>query len=65
MDDLDGVLSVLPAPELQNLAKGLKLNLKNQQKKQLIEAILKHSKQKHIGAFFKQATNTGTVVLKR
>ena len=65
MEDLEGVLAVLPAPELQNLAKGLKLNLKNQQKKQLVEAVLKHSKQKHIGAFFKQAANTKTIVMKR
>ncbi len=65
MNDLETILGVLSAPDLQNLAKSLKLNIKNQQKKLVVEAIVKHSKQKHIGAFFKQAAKTGDVILKR
>ncbi len=65
LEDLESTLLVMPAPEVQTLAKTLKLNTKNQQKEQLTEAIIKHSKQKHLSAFFKQAANTGNMVLNR
>ncbi len=65
LENLESTLQVMPAPEIQTLAKTLKLNIKNQQKEQLTEAIIKHSKQKHLGAFFKQAANTGNMVLSR
>ncbi len=65
MDDLEAILTVMPAPELQNFAKSLKLNLKSTVKRHVVEAILKHSKQKHIGAFFKKSVDTGAVILRR
>ena len=51
MDSLEEILAALPAPELKQLAKSLRLNAA-QQMSDLTQAILKHSRQTNISSFF-------------
>ncbi len=64
LTELGDVLHVLPAPALRNLAKSLRLNTTNQQKADIIQAIIKHSKKTDIDAFFTKGAgnNTGMIV---
>ena len=60
MDALEEILAALPSPELKQLAKSLRLNA-SQQMSDLIQAILKHSRQTNISSFFmKKSTESGT-----
>ena len=51
LDSLDVTLHALAAPELKQLAKMTRLPAAASQRASITEALLKHSRQKHMGAF--------------
>ena len=66
LSDQETVLHLLPAPELRALAKSLQLTVANQQKAQIVTALLKHGKQKTIGSmFFGKGGGSSNLILKR
>ena len=63
--DLETILNALPAPELKELAKTLRLPTQGQ-RNDLIESIKNHTKQNNITSFFKvKAAGIEATVLKR
>uniref|UniRef100_A0A673ZES1 Fanconi-associated nuclease n=1 Tax=Salmo trutta TaxID=8032 RepID=A0A673ZES1_SALTR len=67
LQDLEEVLDLLPAPELRSLAKTFHLGGPGSgtQKHQLVEGLLKLSRQRSLFALAPGQNNIGTVILKR
>ncbi|CAL9696807.1 unnamed protein product [Knipowitschia caucasica] len=65
LDDLGEALDLLPAPELKSLAKTFHLGNSGTQKQQLLEGLLRLSKQKSLFTMAPGQNNIGAVMLKR
>lgn len=65
LEDLAEALDLLPAPELKTLAKTFHLGNSGTQKQQLMEGLLRLSKQKSLFSMAPGQNNIGAVMLKR
>lgn len=65
LQDLGEALDLLPAPDLKALAKTFHLGNAGTQKQQLVEGLLRLSKQKSLFSMSPAQNNIGAVVLKR
>ncbi|XP_055011919.1 fanconi-associated nuclease 1 isoform X2 [Boleophthalmus pectinirostris] len=65
LEDLGEALDLLPAPELKSLAKTFHLGNSGTQKQQLVEGLLRLSKQKSLFSVAPGQNNIGAVMLKR
>uniref|UniRef100_A0A672ITV5 Fanconi-associated nuclease n=1 Tax=Salarias fasciatus TaxID=181472 RepID=A0A672ITV5_SALFA len=65
LEDLGEALDLLPAPELKALAKTFHLGNSGSQKQQLVDGLLRLSKQKSLFSFAAAQNNIGSVILKR
>ena len=66
MTSLEDILVAVPAPDLRNLAKTLRINMNNMQQPQIIKAVIGHTKQNTIGTMFTgRAGGTERMILKR
>ncbi|XP_062276690.1 fanconi-associated nuclease 1 [Scomber scombrus] len=65
LQDLGEALDLLPAPELKTLAKTFHLGNSGTQKQQLLDGLLRLSKQKSFFSPTSAQNNIGTVILKR
>lgn len=65
LQDLAEVLGLLPAPELKSLAKTFHMGGSGTQKQQLVDGLLRLSRQKSLFALKTDQNNIGAVILKR
>ncbi|KAM7396874.1 hypothetical protein PAMP_019880 [Pampus punctatissimus] len=65
LQDLEEALDLLPAPELKALAKTFHLGSSGTQKQQLVDGLLRLSKQKSLFSLTSAQNNIGGVILKR
>uniref|UniRef100_H3D860 Fanconi-associated nuclease n=1 Tax=Tetraodon nigroviridis TaxID=99883 RepID=H3D860_TETNG len=65
LQDLAEALDLLPAPELKALAKTFHLGSSGSQKQQVVEGLIKLSRQKSLFSLASPQNNIGTVILKR
>lgn len=65
LQDLAEALDLLPAPELKALAKTFHLGGSGTQKQQLVEGLIKLSRQKSLFSLASAQNNIGVVILKR
>lgn len=65
LEDVGEVLDLLPAPELKSLAKTFHLGNSGTQKQQLVDCLLRLSKQKSLFSLAPGQNNIGAVMLKR
>lgn len=65
LQDLGEALDLLPAPELKALAKTFHLGSSGTQKQQLVDGLLRLSKQKSLFSLNSAQSNIGAVILKR
>uniref|UniRef100_A0A3Q0SAH7 Fanconi-associated nuclease n=1 Tax=Amphilophus citrinellus TaxID=61819 RepID=A0A3Q0SAH7_AMPCI len=65
LEDLGEALDLLPAPELKALAKTFHLGNSGTQKQQLVDGLLRLSRQKSLFSLTSAQNNVGTVILKR
>ncbi|GLD58850.1 fanconi-associated nuclease 1 [Lates japonicus] len=65
LEDLGEALDLLPAPELKALAKTFHLGGSGTQKQQLVDGLLRLSRQKSLFSFTPAQNNTKAVILKR
>ncbi|CAJ1056474.1 LOW QUALITY PROTEIN: fanconi-associated nuclease 1 [Xyrichtys novacula] len=65
LQDLSEALDLLPAPELKALAKTFHLGNSGTQKQQLVDGLLRLSRQKSFFSMTPAQNNIGTVILKR
>lgn len=65
LQDLAEALDLLPAPELKALAKTFHLGSSGTQKQQLVEGLIKLSRQKSLFSLASPQNNIGAVILKR
>lgn len=65
LQDIGEALDLLPAPELKALAKTFHLGNSGTQKQQLVNGLLRLSKQKTLFSMNPAQNNIGTVILKR
>ncbi|XP_047452503.1 fanconi-associated nuclease 1 [Mugil cephalus] len=65
LEDLGEALDLLPAPELKSLAKTFHLGGSGTQKQQLVDGLLRLSKQKSLFSLSPAQSNIGAVILKR
>ncbi|CAN9499424.1 unnamed protein product [Ophioblennius macclurei] len=65
LEDLGEALDLLPAPELKALAKTFHLGNSGSQKQQLVDGLLRLSRQKSLFSFAAAQSNIGAVILKR
>ncbi|XP_041853921.1 fanconi-associated nuclease 1 [Melanotaenia boesemani] len=65
LEDLGEALDLLPAPELKALAKTFHLGSSGTQKQQLVDGLLRLSKQKSFFSLSSAQNNIGIVILKR
>ncbi|XP_068169304.1 fanconi-associated nuclease 1 isoform X2 [Antennarius striatus] len=65
LQDLEEALDLLPAPELKALAKTFHLGNSGTQKQQLVDGLLRLSKQKSLFSMSPAQNNIGAVILKR
>ncbi|XP_049578012.1 fanconi-associated nuclease 1 isoform X2 [Syngnathus scovelli] len=65
LSSIEEALDLLPAPELKTLAKTFHLGQSGTQKQQLVDGLLRLSKQKSFFSLSQAQNNIGTVILKR
>lgn len=65
LEDLKEALDLLPAPELKSLAKTFHLGGSGTQKQQLVDGLLRLSKQRSFFSLASAQSNVGTVMLRR
>jgi len=65
LEDVAEALDLLPAPELKALAKTFHLGSSGTQKQQLVDGLLRLSRQKSFFSLSSAQNNIGTVILKR
>lgn len=65
LQDLAEALDLLPAPELKALAKTFHLGNSGTQKQQLVDGLLRLSRQKSLFSMASAHNNIGVVILKR
>uniref|UniRef100_A0A1A8RTV6 Fanconi-associated nuclease n=1 Tax=Nothobranchius rachovii TaxID=451742 RepID=A0A1A8RTV6_9TELE len=65
LEDLGEALDLLPAPELKALAKSFHLGSSGTQKHEIVEGLLRLSKQKSIFSLAAAESNIGTIILRR
>lgn len=65
LQDLPEALDLLPAPELKALAKTFHLGTSGAQKQQLVDGLIKLSRQKSLFSLASPQNNIGAVILKR
>lgn len=65
LQDLAEALDLLPAPDLKALAKTFHLGGSGTQKQQLVEGLIKLSRQKSLFSLASPQNNIGAVILKR
>lgn len=65
LQELEEALDLLPAPELKALAKTFHLGSSGTQKQQLVDGLLRLSKQKSLFSLTPAQNNIGAVILKR
>lgn len=65
LQDLEEALDLLPAPELKTLAKTFHLGNSGTQKQQLVDGLLRLSKQKSFFSPTSAQNSIGAVILKR
>lgn len=65
LQELEEALDLLPAPELKALAKTFHLGNSGTQKQQLVDGLLRLSKQKSLFSLTPAQNNIGAVILKR
>ena len=65
LQDLAEALDLLPAPELKTLAKTFHLGNSGTQKQQLVDGLLRLSRQKSLFSLAAAQNNIGAVILKR
>ncbi|XP_064609302.1 fanconi-associated nuclease 1-like [Liolophura sinensis] len=63
LNDLETVLQILPAVPLKTLSKSFSIKQTGQTKQQLVEALMKQSKQNTIGSFFMKKSKGGAAVM--
>lgn len=65
LQELSEALDLLPAPELKALAKTFHLGNSGTQKQQLVDGLLRLSRQKSLFSLTSAQNNIGAVILKR
>ena len=65
LQELGEVLDLLPVPELRNLAKAFRLGGSGTPKQQLVDGLLRLSRQKSLFALAPGQNNTGAIILKK